>query len=255
MAKFQQRAYNKIFVHRTYGPRFFEVIMKFSIRICVIYFALQILIASTHVSCVRPISSDEAHKSNCIAMVVQHCFDSGSIICVAISGLLKTTNREINYPTFDMFIQNLMSGEDHSIMVKRANTDKVTEKYAIFEKVHNYLLFVVSEEDFKITVNMIKKYSSWNPHGKFLVYLAGRPTNWTSIVTKIFEYAWQYFVINITILVPDTSISANFTRIITWMPFDSGNCGKESLRFIQVGSCHEGRIFPSPGHVFPAKVC
>lgn len=220
---------------------------------CSLYFVSSVL----NTSCGRPPFRDEIYAlqdsvTGCIATVVEHYFSRGSIICVATSGYLKKPHGEAINSTFDMIMNDVMNSEDHSIMVKRAITEKISQNFVSFEKVHNYLLFVGSAKDFELTVNMLVESPSWNPHGNFLVYLTGIKTDWKSIVTDIFVYVWKLFVINITIMVPD--VSANFSRIITWMPFDAGNRGKEYIQFIQLGICRERQILPTHENIFPAKV-
>lgn len=232
--------------------------MNAIIRIFLLCCALQCLFAPAQVSCGRSIfARDETHAMNgsvtsCIATVVRHCFRRGSIVCVGTSGYMMGTNDKVHYSTFEMVMADVMSGVGHSVMFKRASTVRSTSTFAGFEKVHNYLLFVESAEDCKVTINMLMASASWNPHGNFLVFLVGIKTNWASIVTEIFEFVWKYFVINLTILV--SAESGNYSRIITWMPFDAGNCGGETLKFIQVGVCRDRAILPSPEHFFPIKV-
>lgn len=232
--------------------------MKFILRIFRLCFALRVLISLPQMLCENHFFRNEIHElqesvTNCIDMVVQRYFGNGSIICVATSGYLKKINgKRILNSTFHMIMDDVMNGIDHSVMVKRAITAKSTPDFVSFEKVHNYLLFVESANDFKITVNMLMKSPSWNPHGNFLVYLTGIKTDWKSIVTNIFANVWKYFVINITILVPD--VSANHSRFLTWMPFDAGNCGKEDIQLIQLGVCQQRKILPTDANVFPVKV-
>lgn len=192
--------------------------------------------------------------TSCIDTVIQRYFGTGSIICVATSGYLKRVDaKRILNSTFDMIMDDVMNGVRHSVMVKRAITDKSTSNFVSFEKVHNYMGFVGSlAQDFQLTVNMLMKSPSWSPHGNFLVYLTGIEPVWKSMVTDIFAIVWKYFVINSTILVPD--VSANYSRFVTWMPFDAGNCGREDIQFIQLGVCQQRRILPTDANVFPLKV-
>lgn len=237
---------------------FSELTMEFIFSIFSLCLALRVLISPAQVSCGNLLFRNEIHElqdsvTSCIDTVVQRYFGRGSIICVATSGYLKKINgKAIVNSTFHMIMDDVMNGVSHSVMVKRAISEKSAPNFASFEKVHNYLMFVESAEDFELTVNMLMKSPSWNPHGNFLVYLTGIKMNWKSIVNDIFAEVWKYFVINITILVPD--VSANHSRFITWMPFDAGNCGKEDIQFIQLGVCQGRKILPTDANVFPVKV-
>lgn len=231
--------------------------MKFIIRLIPVYFALQALTSSRQLSNGIPLFRNEImalqiSMKSCIVTVVQHYFGSGSIICMAQSGYMKRTSSAVQNSTFDMVLEDVMDGSDHSVMIKGTITTRRAPNFTNSERVHNYVLFTVSAEDCMLIVNMLMESPSWNPHGKFLIYLLYLKTDWEPIIKDIFAYLWQYFVINVTIMIPD--VAAKKTRFFTWMPFDAGNCGKENIQFIRLGICRDRRIFPNQDIVFPPKV-
>lgn len=231
--------------------------MKFIIRLIPVYFALQALTSSGQVSYGIPLFRNEIHAlqasiKGCIVTVVQHYFGRGSIICMAQSGYMKRTNSVVQNSTFDLVLEEIMDGFDHSVVIKRAITTRRAPNFTTSESIHNYVVFTESAEDCKLTVNKLIESPSWNPHGKFLVYLLVIKGDWEPIVREIFAYLWQYFVINVTILIPE--MSTNQSLFLTWMPFDAGNCGKDNIQFIRLGVCRDRQILPNQDIVFPPKV-
>lgn len=49
---------------------------------------------------------------------------------------------------------------------------------------------------------MLVKTSSWNPHALFLIYIDGLLFEWETFATFVLTQFWRYFVINVTIGVP-----------------------------------------------------
>lgn len=62
-------------------------------------------------------------------------------------------------------------------------------------------------------LKMLIRTPSWNPHALFFVYITGLSEDWEALSTYIFTQFWNHFVINLTILVPDSG--AKFSRVNT----------------------------------------
>lgn len=45
-----------------------------------------------------------------------------------------------------------------------------------------------------------------------------------------------------------------YSKIITWMPYEKGNCGTQSNRLYQLGSCIDSSVIPPDVNIFPPKV-
>lgn len=72
-------------------------------------------------------------------------------------------------------------------------------KFNSIEKVHNYILFIKTEDECNITLGMLTRTSSWNAHAKFFIFVDYLERNWSEFVSFILAEFWREHVIDIIV--------------------------------------------------------
>lgn len=52
-------------------------------------------------------------------------------------------------------------------------------------------------------MDVVTNSSSWSPHANFLLYIDHGDDDWKELVGYFFKTVWKYWMINVSILVPD----------------------------------------------------
>lgn len=156
-------------------------------------------------------SAIQESASNCVLYIANEHFEDGSIIAIVQSGLQTITNLNLTRTTYNMILDKLMLTNRWTIVIKKSVTYVESETALSIEKIHNYILFMKTKKDCTTTLNMLINTSSWNPHALFFVYVDGQVQDLEDFVTFVLTEFWKYFVINLTISVPDKIV--RFTTV------------------------------------------
>lgn len=141
------------------------------------------------------------------------------------------------------------------------------------------MLFIKTRHECNVILNMLLKSSSWNPHAKFQIFVDYLERDWRQLVTYLLDQFWQHYVIDIIVnIAVNETISQSrvcsvlvafdclFTKdirsmaillcyqILTWMPYEKGNCGTNPGHFIELARCENSQVFPKDADLFPPKV-
>lgn len=68
------------------------------------------------------------------------------------------------------------------------------------QRVDNYLIYAKTKSDIQIIVDYLVETKSWNPHGKFLIYINQIHEDYMEFASFIYEKCWQKFVINVIVM-------------------------------------------------------
>lgn len=81
---------------------------------------------------------------------------------------------------------------------------------------------IKTEAESAAILSMLTQTSSWNPHARFLVFVDWLDRDWQEFAIFIIKMFWQYFVINITIMIPpNVTVADAKVRVIklTCVPY------------------------------------
>lgn len=192
--------------------------------------------------------------SNCVLKIIENFFPEGSIVCVISSGLKNAVNKNSSITTEQIILQQLMYQSRWTIMMKIGSDSVAPRDANAIEKVHNYIMFVKTIEDLQYILKTLKRTSSWNPHAQFLMYVENgiETVDRDPLMSRFLELCWKYWIINLTILLPDVDLFIH--RILTYFPFDEGNCGAQKIKYVELGICDASLLIPEDNHYFPHKV-
>lgn len=150
------------------------------------------------------------------------------------------------------------------------------QQFTEIGKVQNYILFIKTEEECDAILRKLILTSSWNPHAKFHIFVDYLDRNWVAFVTYVLATFWKELVINIIVnIAVNETVSHTKVRwfgtvnqsinqiclmhsatwqILTWMPYDAGNCGNQPDKFVEVGACQHSTVWPLQANLFPNKI-
>lgn len=146
--------------------------------------------------------------SQCVLDVAHKFFDNYSTIAlVRIEREIKS-NLNVGISTDDLITQQLFNDGSWTIMMKYFGHSQTTPHLLDFgfEKIHNYVLVVQSLVLLERVLEQLSRAVAWNPHANFLVYVDGIVEEWQQFCTDLIGSFWQYWVINLTIMIPSVDI-------------------------------------------------
>ena len=80
----------------------------------------------------------------------------------------------------------------------------------MFDKVHNYVVFIKTEEELQTIIRLFPCSLTWNPHANFIIYIEEFLNDVHMFAEKIIRAFWKLWVINITIMGPNK----NFVDVV-----------------------------------------
>lgn len=144
-------------------------------------------------------------SANCMLEIARSHFPNGSLACIVESGIASKVNLNTAKSTYRLTVEKLLNDLRWSVMFKEAITFKA--EFTAIDTVDNYIIFMRTVSDMQMVLRSLRRSSSWNPHARFFIYIDGDVGDeWATLVIKSFRAFWRYFVINITIMIPDTDL-------------------------------------------------
>lgn len=141
--------------------------------------------------------------AQCVLEIARLHFPTGSLACIVESGISSKFNLNTAKSTYRLTVEKLLDELRWTVMFKEAISYK--REFTAIDRVNNYIIFMRTINDMRMILRSLRKSSSWNPHARFFVLIdADVGKEWHQLVVRFFRSFWRFFVINITIMVPDT---------------------------------------------------
>lgn len=205
--------------------------------------------------------------SNCILLLANQFFERGSIVGFASSSVRSKVKRIQSLlffapNSFESFvIKKFMCQSKWSLVMKTAflsstpSATSIKSKFVDLEKIHNYIMFTQSADEFIGLLKNLKSTQSWNPHANFILYVdiaIFTEEEKIHLLRQIFAISWKFWIANLIVFLPDIGLGQ---RISTWFPFDEGNCGHQDVEIVNLGMCLlNSTLSPNNINYFPVKV-
>ena len=140
--------------------------------------------------------------SKCVLDIATKFFTSNNI-CIVTVASNNITNIRVAMPTHELIFNLLMKEQRWSMFSKTTSTIKNYGDVNRHISIDNYIFFVKSQSDLNSIMDVVTNSSSWSPHANLLMYIERFDDDWKDLVGHFFKTVWKYWMLNVSILVPD----------------------------------------------------
>lgn len=135
-----------------------------------------------------------------------------------------------------------------SLLIKRS----CSESYNFFKQTGSYIIHIRKQDELKSHIENLKKYRSWNPHAKLIVFSSAVFNNTNEVVAGIVETFWSAKVIDGIVMLHDAEDLTQYT-VYSWFPYADGNCGNDFYKIKAMDNCSFG-YYEKKVNLFPKKI-
>lgn len=148
--------------------------------------------------------------AKCLCEMIRKHFGTGSNIAVIKSGLNNFTSGRVGKYSPDELLNNIMNRHrsNWTIYIKQGVGYETHMKASAFEKIDNYIIFAKTVNDIRIVANHLISTESWNPHGKFIIYVNTKLSDWLRFADRVYDIFWfQLNVLKVIVFLPQESFA------------------------------------------------
>ncbi|KAJ8926809.1 hypothetical protein NQ314_020655 [Rhamnusium bicolor] len=176
--------------------------------------------------------------SQCITEASKRFFTEDSEATTFSFPVIEATDRNMFPDTLTQLTLKTL-GKDYrcSFLINNVNLPNY-----VFEgttKTNSYIIQIQKKGELVTHIKKLKKYSSWNPSGKFLVFSSTVFKTPKKIATDIIKYLWEENVINVAVLLAETKNNSK-SAVYSWYPYKDKNCGDQFHVMLPLDHCWFG---------------
>ncbi|KAB0800294.1 hypothetical protein PPYR_06034 [Photinus pyralis] len=177
--------------------------------------------------------------AQCIAKAGTIFIPVGEIILVSLPIRQVGENEPSAVMLNQLLFNTLFSLCYWPLIVIKPSNKRIDESYQV--NIQNYIVQVRQITELNHSLQKLEKYSSWNPHAKFMVVSVTVFEDNMVAASKFVEQLWAHKVANGIILLPSADDTTVF-ETYSWFPFDDGNCGQNFSKLRIVDRCRFGKM-------------
>lgn len=191
--------------------------------------------------------STRTSLAKCVGEATKLFFNDADNSLVSLS---TSNHTESVIATDTLLFSELFAGSNMSLIIKKPSTVKKSEFY--YKKIDNYIIQIKDATEIYKSLQILKKYPTWNSHARFLVVSAAVFYQPKIIAASVIEQLWLENVVNGVVILPDPGNVTSFIAY-SWFPFTEGHCTNGNTEILIVDRCNFGRFF-SGKNWYPNKV-
>ncbi|KAJ3641582.1 hypothetical protein Zmor_028084 [Zophobas morio] len=175
----------------------------------------------------------------CVKDAAQRFFKNGPTIFYSLP-LNEVNSNQTSSTVLDRLILfELTKNCQWALFVKNLTLDDRSTDQGMY-KPNYYIIQLRDKEEFWVNLNILKTYTNWNPHAKFLIIAPRLVEKPRPIATYIMKTLWKIHVVNGVVLLPDKNNKTLF-HAYSWLPYKDDNCGEDFDRVNKIDSCSFGK--------------
>ncbi|KAF5289204.1 hypothetical protein FQR65_LT00090 [Abscondita terminalis] len=175
--------------------------------------------------------------SKCVREVSELFFDNGDLTIMALSSVESMYIINSSIPTDALLLSELFNSGTMTIIIKKIANNIFDESY--IKKIDNYIIHVRVITEVAETLQMLKKYRTWNSQARYLIVSSNIFDEPKTVATSIIEELWKYYIINAVILLVNSKNETAFTAY-SWFPYSKSRCTNNNNEIIEIDQCDSG---------------